>query len=96
MLPSEITAISVVPPPISIAIFPEASSTSSPAPMAVAIDSSIKKAFPAPASSVAFLSARRSTSVALVGIPTITVGFIRLKPPSAWFIKYFSIAMATS
>ena len=47
--PSEITAISVVPPPISTTILPVASSTGKPAPIAAAIGSSIKKASLAPA-----------------------------------------------
>ena len=40
--PSEITAISAVPPPISTTIFPEGFDISIPAPIAAAIGSSIK------------------------------------------------------
>ena len=47
--PRDITAISVVPPPISTTILPVASSTGRPAPIAAAIGSSIKYASLAPA-----------------------------------------------
>ena len=47
--PKEITAISVVPPPISTIMLPHAFEISSPAPIAAAIGSSIKNTFLAPA-----------------------------------------------
>jgi hypothetical protein len=42
MPPSEITATSLVPPPMSTTMFPVGSPTGSPAPMAAAIGSSIR------------------------------------------------------
>ena len=57
----EITATSVVPPPISTIMLPLASVTGNPAPSAAAIGSSIKKTSLAPADSAASLTARRST-----------------------------------
>ena len=42
MPPSEMTAISVVPPPMSTTMLPVASSTGSPAPIAAAIGSSMR------------------------------------------------------
>ncbi len=42
MPPSEMTATSVVPPPMSTIMFPVGSATGSPAPMAAAIGSSIR------------------------------------------------------
>ena len=47
--PRDITATSVVPPPISTTIFPVGSATSIPAPIAAAIGSSIKYTSLAPA-----------------------------------------------
>ena len=47
--PKDITAISVVPPPISITILPQAFEISIPAPIAAAIGSSIRYVLLAPA-----------------------------------------------
>ena len=48
MPPSEMTATSVVPPPMSTTMFPVGSATGRPAPMAAAIGSSMRKALRAP------------------------------------------------
>ena len=72
--PKLMTAISVVPPPISMMICPSAVNTGSPAPMADAIGSSTKNASRAPAANAASCTARRSTSVTPAGIPTATLG----------------------
>src|SRR5579884_1076995 len=61
--PSEITATSVVPPPMSTIMFPVGSATGRPAPIAAAIGSSIRYALRAPADSVASSTARFSTPV---------------------------------
>src|SRR4029078_9070287 len=63
MPPSEMTAPSVVPPPMSTIMFPVGSATGSPAPIAAAIGSSIRYAWRAPAESVASSTARLSTPV---------------------------------
>jgi hypothetical protein len=57
------TPTSVVPPPMSTTIEPEASDTGRPAPMAAAIGSSIRKTSDAPAPSALSRIARRSTWV---------------------------------
>ena len=63
MPPSEMTATSVVPPPMSTIMFPVGSATGRPAPIAAAIGSSIRYAWRAPADSVASSTARFSTPV---------------------------------
>ena len=63
MPPSEMTPTSVVPPPMSTTIEPEASDTGRPAPMAAAIGSSIRYTSVAPAPSADSRMARRSTWV---------------------------------
>ena len=63
MPPSEITPTSVVPPPMSTTMEPEASDTGRPAPMPAAMGSSIRYTAVAPAASAASLMARRSTWV---------------------------------
>jgi len=74
MPPKEITATSLVPPPISTIIEPAASCTGNSAPTAAAIGSSIKKADRAPALVAASSTARFSTSVTPEGIPITTRG----------------------
>ncbi len=76
MPPNDITAISVVPPPISTTRCPNASSIGSPAPIAAATGSSIIIAFLAPAASVASITALFSTVVASAG--TLITTLIRL------------------
>ena len=63
MPPSEITATSVVPPPISTTMEPEGSVTGRLAPIAAAIGSSISSTLRAPADSADSWMARRSTAV---------------------------------
>ena len=72
--PSEMTATSVVPPPMSTIMFPVGSATGSPAPIAAAIGSSIRYALRAPAFSVASSTARFSTPVTPDGTHTTTRG----------------------
>jgi hypothetical protein len=72
--PSDNTATSHVPPPISTIKFPPGSCTASLAPMAAAIGSSMRNTSRAPAESVASRTAFFSTSVTPKGIPTITLG----------------------
>ena len=69
MPPSEMTATSVVPPPMSTMSEPDGSDTGSPAPIAAAIGSSIRRAQRAPALSAASRTARFSTSVTPDGMP---------------------------
>src|SRR5258708_36964 len=63
MPPSDSTATSVVPPPMSTTIEPVGSVTGSPAPIAAAIGSSIRNTRRAPALSADSWMARRSTAV---------------------------------
>ena len=72
--PSEITATSVVPPPMSTTMFPDGSWMRSPAPMAAAMGSSMMKAARAPAEMVASSTARCSTPVMPEGTHTTTRG----------------------
>ena len=85
--PRAMTATSVVPPPMSTTMLPTGSETGSPAPIAAAIGCSIRYASRAPAWSVASMTARFSTSVTPLGMPTITRGRRKLRPWSAWRIK---------
>ena len=66
--PSAITAISEVPPPMSMIMFPVGSSTSIPIPIAAAMGSWIKYTSLAPACSAESLTALFSTSVIPEGI----------------------------
>ena len=63
MPPSEITATSLVPPPMSTTMLPVGSPTGRPAPIAAAIGSSIRYAWRAPAERQASSTARFSTPV---------------------------------
>ena len=74
-----ITAISVVPPPMSITMFPVGVSTGSPTPIAAAIGSATISTCLAPAVSAESRTARRSTSVIPDGTATITFGLTRKK-----------------
>ena len=89
--PSEITAISAVPPPISTIIFPTAFEISIPAPIAAATGSSIIFTSLAPAEYVASSTAFFSTSVAPDGIHTAILGFLNVFLPTDLSIKYLSI-----
>ena len=92
--PIEITATSVVPPPMSTIIEPTDSVTGSPAPIAAAIGSSTRPASRAPALTVASRTARFSTSVTPEGMPITTRGRAVPKarlpctlPMKAWIIS---------
>ncbi|KAG1316855.1 hypothetical protein G6F63_015902 [Rhizopus arrhizus] len=90
---SEITATSVVPPPMSMTIEPRASVTGMPAPIAAAIGSSIRNTSRAPASSADSLIARRSTWVEPAGTQTSTRGLGRSTRDLCTFLmKCLSIA----
>ena len=88
--PSESTAISVVPPPISTTILPSGASMSRPIPRAAAIGSKSKNISLPPACSAESLTARISTSVLPEGIPItirrvdrkmeLRLGIIRIIP----------------
>ena len=95
MPPSEITATSVVPPPMSTIMFPVGSPTGSPAPIAAAIGSSIRYAWRAPAASVASSTARFSTPVTPDGTQTITRGCAKRCWCTFW-MKWRSICSVTS
>src|SRR5690625_1396855 len=74
--PNEITAISVVPPPISTIILPVGSQTGKPTPIADANGSEIGYASFAPACFVASMTARSSTIVIPDGTQTMTSGLL--------------------
>ena len=78
----EMTAMSVVPPPMSTTMQPPALVTGSPAPMAAATGSSMSLVSMEPASAEASTTLRRSTSVTPEGTQTTTRGRERLKRPS--------------
>jgi hypothetical protein len=69
------TAISVVPPPMSITMLPVGVSTGRPTPIAAAIGSATMKTSFAPAPIAESRTARFSTSVMPDGTHTITRGF---------------------
>ena len=72
---SAMTAISVVPPPMSMTMLPVGVSTGSPTPIAAAIGSATMNTSFAPAPSAESRTARFSTSVMPDGTHTITRGF---------------------
>ena len=72
---SAMTAISVVPPPMSITMLPVGVSTGRPTPIAAAIGSATMKTSFAPAPSAESRTARFSTSVMPDGTHTMTRGF---------------------
>ena len=80
--PSEITAISAVPPPMSTTMLPTGSWIGSPAPMAAAMGCSIRKLADAPARRAASLTARRSTAVMADGTQISTLGRLRRLTPT--------------
>ena len=95
MPPSEITATSVVPPPMSTIMLPVGSATGRPAPIAAAIGSSIRYAWRAPAESVASSTARFSTPVTPEGTQTTTRGCAQRFWCTFW-MKWRSICSVTS
>ena len=80
MPPSEMTAISVVPPPISTTMLPSALAMSSPAPIAAATGSSTRNTRFAPAWVPASITARSSTSVIIDGTQMTRFGLNSRKP----------------
>ena len=95
MPPSEMTATSVVPPPMSTIMFPVGSAIGRPAPIAAAIGSSIRYAWRAPAERVASSTARRSTPVTPDGTQTTTRGCANRFWCTFW-MKWRSICSVTS
>ena len=96
MPPNEITATSVVPPPISTTMLPEGSVTGKPAPIAAAIGSSIRNTFRAPALSALSWIARRSTAVEPDGTHTIINGEAKPRRLCTLRMKCLIISSATS
>ena len=97
MPPSEMTATSVVPPPMSTMSEPDGSETGSPAPIAAAMGSSIRRAQRAPALRAASRTARFSTSVTPDGMPSSIRGRgIRPTRSCTLFTKYLIICSVTS
>ena len=78
MPPREMTATSLVPPPMSTIMLPVGSATGKPAPMAAAIGSSMRVAQRAPAEYVASSTARFSTPVTPEGTQITTRGCAHL------------------
>lgn len=93
--PSEMTATSVVPPPMSTTIEPRGSATGSPAPIAAAIGSSIRWTALAPARFEAWTMARRSTGVTPDGTQ-ITIRVRGRRPGTALRTKCRIISSAAS
>ena len=93
--PREITAISVVPPPISTIMFPHGFAISMPAPIAAAIGSSIISTDLAPACQVASSTAFFSTSVTPLGTQTAILGFLNVLLPIAFWMKCLIIFSVT-
>ncbi len=87
MPPREMTATSVVPPPMSTTMFPVGSLTGSPAPMAAAIGSSMMCTRRAPARCAASSTARRSTPVTPDGTHTTTRGRARWRRRCTFWMK---------
>ena len=75
--PRLITAISVVPPPMSTTMWPVGSRMSMPEPMAAAMGSSIRNTCRAPAATTASTTASLSMPVMAAGTHTATRGLIR-------------------
>ncbi|MPN16181.1 hypothetical protein SDC9_163519 [bioreactor metagenome] len=90
------TAMSVVPPPISTIMLPRGSAMSMPAPIAAAIGSSIRNVWRAPASSVASITERFSTSVTPLGTHTMTRGLKNMWRPDTFLIKWLSMRSVIS
>ena len=84
---SEMTAASVVPPPMSMTMLPAGPSIGMFAPMAAASGSGIRWASRAPAWSVASSTARLSTFVTPAGMQIITIGRNRLNGPETRRMK---------
>ena len=97
MPPSEMTATSVVPPPMSAMRLPDGSLTGRPAPIAAAMGSSMRRAQRAPALRAASRTARFSTSVTPDGMPSSIRGRgISPTRSCTRFTKYLIICSVTS
>ena len=96
MSPSDSTATSVVPPPISTTIEPVGSVIGIPAPIAAAIGSAINPAFLAPADNTDCLIARFSTGVAPCGTQTIILGLVKVVRLCTFLMKCLIISSAVS
>ncbi len=94
--PSEMTATSVVPPPMSQIMLACGSDTGSSEPMAAAIGSSIRYTSLAPACSADSCTARFSTSVMPDGMPITIRGCRRLRLLWTFRMKYLIISCVTS
>ncbi|MNC30053.1 hypothetical protein D3C75_783250 [compost metagenome] len=96
--PSEMTATSVVPPPMSTTMLPVGSHTGRSAPIAAANGSSMVYASRAPACLVASSTARFSTAVMPEGTQTITLGWCwkSIRCFWAWRIKYLIMVAVVS
>ena len=92
----EITAISVVPPPISTIILPTGSWTSRPIPIAAAIGSSTRYTSFAPACSALSRTALRSTSVIPLGTQITICRVVENHLTLTFFIIPRIICSATS
>ena len=95
MPPSEMTATSVVPPPMSTIMFPVGSATGSPAPIAAAIGSSIRYAWRAPARERRLLDRALLDAVTPDGTQTTTRGCAKRCWCTFW-MKWRSICSVTS
>ena len=93
---TEITAMSVVPPPMSTIMLPAGSAIGSPAPMAAAIASSIRCTSLALARYAESFTARFSTCVISDGTPMMMRGRTHTLPLCAFLMKYVSIFSVTS
>ena len=80
--PSEMSAVSDVPPPTSTTMLATGSWIGSPAPMAAAIGCSMSCASAAPARRAASMTARRSTSVMADGTQITTRGRLKRLTPT--------------
>ena len=80
MPPREMTAISLVPPPMSMIMLPDGPEMGTLAPMAAASGSSMRYASRAPALSAASRTARFSTLVTPDGTLIITSGLVNERP----------------
>ncbi len=93
---SEISATSVVPPPMSMIMLPAASCTGRPTPMAAAMGSSMRCTSRAPAWVADSLTARFSTSVMPEGTAMTTRGRTILRRLCTFVMKCRSIASVIS
>ena len=82
MPPRLMTAVSLVPPPMSMTMLPTGSSIGRSAPIAAAIGCSIRLASAAPARRAASVTARRSTSVIADGTQITTFGRVKRLTPT--------------